>query len=139
MGTIKLTGMKELQGAFIRAADMAPRLAAKAMYEEASEAFLLSQAVVPVRYGVLRASGVVHPPTILNSIAIVDITYGGPGAPYALFVHEIPPSKGGRWGSGAKHDSPTRWKYLENPVKLHARDMGRRLTVRVLDMLNRGF
>jgi len=132
MGTVQLTGMKELQAAFTRAGREAPRLAAKALYEEASEAFLLSQNVVPVHYGVLRSSGTVHPPTVLNSIAIVDITYGGPGAPYALFVHEIPPSR-------AKHDAPTRWKYLENPVKLHARGMGPRMAARVFDMLNRGF
>lgn len=138
-GTVRLKGLGELQAAFTRAGRLAPSLAAKALFEEASVTFALTQEVVPVRFGVLKASGKVHPPTVLGSVAVVDITYGGPGAEYALFVHEIPPSRGGRWNTGATHDYPTRWKYLERPVKVRAKDMASRMTGRVVNMLNEGF
>ena len=117
----------------------APKFAAKALREEADEAFLISQAVVPVRSGTLLTSGEVHGPTVRGSRAFAEITYGGPAAPYALIVHEVPPNSGGRWGTGYTHDYPTRWKYLENPVRLYARDMGSRMTTRVLDMIARRF
>lgn len=132
MATIKVTGLDELMGAFARAGREAPLLAGKALYEEASEAFLLSQAVVPVRYGYLKASGTVLPPLIRGSMAFVEITYGGAAAPYAIYVHELPPAR-------AKHDPPTRWKYLERPVKVTAEGMGKRMTIRVIHMLNEGF
>jgi len=129
---VKVKNLEPLMEAFEQAGRRAPMLAARALHEEAQEAFLLSQQVVPVRFGVLRASGEVHPPSVRGSKAFCAITYGGPAVPYAMFVHEIPPSR-------AKHDYPTRWKYLENPVRVYARGMAERMTVRVLDMLNRPF
>lgn len=144
MATIEVKGLEPLMAAFAKAGSDAPRFATKALWEEASEAFLLSQAVVPVRTGALKGSGMVHPPETKGNIAIVNITYGGTASGtiedewhgstvgYALYVHEIPPSR-------ASHDSPTRWKYLENPVKLYARDMANRMTARVLNMLNERF
>lgn len=130
--TVRVKNLKELQDAFIKAGTDAPRFAARALIEEAQEAFLLSQAVVPVRTGALRSSGAVLGPTVSGSKAMAQIEYGGPAAPYAIFVHELPPSR-------AKHDYPTRWKYLENPVRLYAEGMGERMTKRVLDMIARKF
>lgn len=142
--TIKVTGLDPLMRAFAMAGRDAPRFATKALWEEASEAFLLSQRRVPVRTGALKGSGMVHPPETNGTIATVNITYGGTASGtiedawhgstvgYALYVHELPPSR-------VKHDSPTGWKYLENPVKLLARDMANRMTTRVLHMLNERF
>lgn len=129
---VKVKNLRELQAAFVAAGRDAPRFAAKALIEEAQEAFLLSQAVVPVRTGVLRGSGQVVGPAVRGSKAFAEINYGGPSIPYAIYVHELPPSR-------AKHDPPTRWKYLENPVRLYAQDMGARMTARVLDMIARKF
>ena len=137
--SVKVRNLRELQAAFMTAGADAPKFAAKALREEADEAFLLSQAVVPVRFGTLLTSGEVHGPFTSGTKAYCDITYGGPSAPYAFIVHEVPPNSGGRWGTGYKHDYPTRYKYLENPVRLYARDMGARMTVRVLDMIARKF
>jgi hypothetical protein len=130
--SVKVRNLKELQRAFVIAGSDAPRFAAQALREEADEAFLLSQAFVPVRTGALLTSGEVHGPFVRGTRVYADITYGGPAAPYAVFVHELPPSR-------ASHDYPTRWKYLENPVRLYARDMGARMTTRVLDMIARKF
>jgi hypothetical protein len=137
--TVKVKNLKELQGAFVLAGRDAPRFAALALREEADEAFLISQSVVPVRFGALLTSGEVHGPFVRGTKVYADITYGGPAAPYALIVHEVGPTSGGRGGKGYKHDYPTRWKYLENPVRLYARDMGSRMTVRVLDMIAKRF
>lgn len=131
--------MKSLQEALIAAGRDAPKFAARALREEADEAFLMSQSFVPVRTGTLLTSGEVHGPRMTGTKAVVDITYGGPAAPYAFIVHEVPPNSGGRWGSGYKHDFPTRWKYLENPVRIYSRDMGTRMTARVLNMIARKF
>lgn len=132
MARVRVKNLEPLMRAFELAGKQAAPLAAKALYEEAQEAFLLSQAVTPVRTGVLRASGQVHGPRVSGSRAYCEITYGGPAIPYAMYVHEIPPAR-------AKHDYPTRWKYLENPVRLYAKGMAERMTTRVLDMLNRPF
>ena len=129
---IEVKNLDRLLDAFALAGKNAPRFAAQALYEEASEAFIISQDVVPVRYGVLRASGEVRGPFVRGSTVEAFISYGGPAAPYAVFVHELPPSR-------AKHDPPTRWKYLENPVKLYSKGMAKRMTIRVLDMINREF
>ena len=137
--SVKVRNLEELQKAFILAGQDAPRFAARALREEADEAFLISQAVVPVRTGNLLTSGEVHGPKVSGSKAYCEITYGGPAAPYAAIVHEVPPNSGGRWGTGYKHDYPTRWKYLENPVRLYAQGMGERMTARVLDMIARRF
>lgn len=130
--TVKVKGLDRLQAAFTAAGKDAPRFAAAALYEEASEAFLLSQTVVPVQYGHLLSSGRVLPVVVAGSKAFCMIVYGGAAAPYAVYVHEIPPGR-------ARHDAPTRWKYLEFPVKLYAQGMGDRMATRVLDMVNRGF
>ena len=124
--------LEQLQRAFILAGKDAPRFAAQALREEADEAFLISQEVVPVRYGILHASGAVTGPFISGSRAFANIVYGGPAAPYAVYVHELPPSR-------ARHDYPTRWKYLENPVRVYSQGMGERMTIRVLDMIARRF
>jgi hypothetical protein len=129
---VRVKNLAPLQKAFILAGADAPVFAAHALREEADEAFALSQTFVPVRTGVLRASGQVHGPRTRGSKAFAEITYGGPAAPYAIYVHEIPPSR-------ASHDYPTRWKYLENPVREYAKGMGERMTRRVLDMIARKF
>lgn len=129
---VAFTGQRELIASLKSVGIDLTRLVGKALYEEANEAFLLSQEVVPIQYGPLKASGRVSEPMYEGNTAKVEITYGGSSAPYAAYVHEIPPSR-------ARHDPPTRWKYLENPVSLVAEGMAERMAVRVLDMLNEKF
>lgn len=130
--SVAVKNLDPLMKAFALAGKDAARFAAKALKEEADEAFLISQAVVPVMTGALLTSGEVRGPFVRGPIVEAFINYGGPAAPYAIYVHEFPPSR-------AKHDPPTRWKYLENPVRLYSEGMAERMTVRVLDMVNRRF
>ena len=132
MASLQIKGLEPLMAAFTAAGEEAPKLAARALHEEALEAFSISQLLVPVEYGVLRSSGVVHPPVISGTKTMVRITYGGGAADYAIYVHEFPPSR-------ARHASPTRWKYLEYPVKRYSEGMAARMAARVLDLLHRRF
>lgn len=65
-----------------------------------------SQVYVPVDTGALKASGKVEAAGVGKG-AKVTVGYGGPDAPYALFVHEDP---------GAHHAPPTSFKYLSRSV-----------------------
>ena len=131
MANATVRGLKELQNAFNLAGSSAPRLAHRALREEAEEAFILTQQVVPVEFGELRSSGTVSS-QLEGTKATAEIKYGGGAVSYAVFVHEIPPSR-------AKHASPTSWKYVERPVKLYAKGMGARMAARVFDMIHREF
>jgi hypothetical protein len=136
---VEMEGLQELLAAFGAAGGEVTGLVANALKEEADEAFLLTQQVVPVRDGVLKSSGLVETAVIRGTSVETSIRYGGGGADYAIYVHEIPPNSGGRWGTGNKHAPPTRYKYLEYPVKLYSRGMGERMKVRVVDMIFRRF
>lgn len=87
---------------------------------------------VPVDLGALKNSGHVAPLKVDDQTATVELGYGGPAAPYALAVHEIPPPGGGGYSQSALDariedfnlSAPTRtathkvgqWKYLEQPL-----------------------
>jgi hypothetical protein len=136
---VKVDGLQELLTALTSSGFEVTGMVANALKEEADEAFLLTQEVVPVRDGILKGSGLVEIAVVRGTSVETSIRYGGGAADYAIYVHEIPPSSGGRWGTGNKHAPPTRYKYLEYPVKLYSRGMGERMKVRVLDMLLRRF
>jgi hypothetical protein len=138
LSSVNFKGLDPLNDAFKAAGKDAPIYGQQALFEEAQEAFRLSQEVVPVDTGVLRASGNVTQYRTGN-IAHAWIRYGGAASSYAIYVHEIPPNSGGRWGTGNKHASPTQWKFLENPVKLYSKGMAQRMRVRVFDMIHRRF
>jgi len=102
--TFTLTGDVELQ-AVLRSAQLnAPKAVAQAIYEEAQVIFAKSQVLVPVDTSALRGSGDVSAIQGSGQGVYVDIYYGGPAAPYALYVHEI---------IGNYHKAPTQAKYLE--------------------------
>lgn len=129
---VKVTGAQELMAAFVASGADAPKFAALALHEEAYEVFYLSQVFVPVRTGALRSSGLVHEPKISGSQVVVEITYGGPGTEYAALVHELPPDR-------ARHVSPTRWKYLEFPMKMLEKGRDKRMARRIQDMIANRF
>lgn len=61
----------------------------RALFGEASELIAVSKAQhVPVDLGRLRASGQVVPPEVHGTRVTVHGGFGGPAAPYALYVHE---------------------------------------------------
>lgn len=98
----------------------------RAVYEAAMLVFDDSQALVPVRYGALRASGQMIPPQSSGDATWVDIVYGGAAASYAVYVHE---------NLTAHHAAPTQAKYLEQPLLNNESDMADRLESALADVM----
>ena len=94
----------------------------QAILEEAQVIFAKSQILVPVDTGALRGSGNTSAITQFPEGLGVDIYYGGPSAPYALFVQEI---------LSNKHIAPTQAKYLEKPFMERLPNLARNIAKRV--------
>jgi hypothetical protein len=122
----ELVGWDELQRKLRGSHRRTQELASVALYQEANDIFNESQRVVPVRTGVLRASGHVTEPTRTSQHVEVIIGYGGAAASYALIVHE---------NLRARHAPPTMAKYLWGPVTVASFGIEKRL----LDRMHRIF
>ena len=59
-----------------------------ALYQEAEIEMTEAKRRTPVLTGVLRASGHVRPPVREGETVSVTLAFGGPAAPYAVYVHE---------------------------------------------------
>jgi len=124
--TFTLTGDVELQ-AVLRSAQLnAPKAVAQAIYEEAQVIFAKSQVLVPVDTSALRGSGDVSAIQGSGQGVYVDIYYGGPAAPYALYVHEI---------IGNYHKAPTQAKYLEQPFMESLAQIQNNISRRIIHIL----
>jgi hypothetical protein len=105
-------GMAGLTARLKKMQNQAPTALDRALYAEGLGIFRQSQKIVPVgpigdptykgAPGTLRASGVVEGPT--NGEVLIG--YGGPAAPYAIYVHEDPK---------ARHKPGKSYKFLEIP------------------------
>ncbi|NDC49453.1 MAG: hypothetical protein EBZ61_10325 [Micrococcales bacterium] len=124
-----LEGDKALIKALKDGKDRSPQAVAQAIWEEANTIFAKSQILVPVDTGVLRGSGGVSAPQMGNQGYFVDIFYGGPAAPYALYVHEI---------IGNYHNPPTQAKYLEQPLMESMNGLQERIKGRIIDIIEKG-
>ena len=60
----------------------------KEMYLEAEGIMTQAKELVPVDTGTLKDSGVVQLPRDEGSVIVEEFGFGGPAAPYAVFVHE---------------------------------------------------
>lgn len=119
-------GAEDLAKALSRVPNNTEQVLSKALYEEGQMAFAESQKLTPIDTGALRGSGVLHTPNIEKNKISVALTYGGPAAPYALFVHEILTSY---------HAAPTQAKYLELPVARRSEYLVRNLATRINHMI----
>ena len=124
--TFTLEGDLELKTALLLAKQKSPLAVAQAIYEEANKIFAQSQILVPVDTGVLRGSGGVSAPQQGPSCYFVDIFYGGPAAPYALYVHEI---------LGNYHNPPTQAKYLEQPFMASLDQLQNNIASRIIHIV----
>jgi hypothetical protein len=90
----------------------------QSLYREGAQAFAASQREVPVDTGILKNSGILSRPFLDGTDLVVEISYGGAAADYALTVHE---------DLNARHNEGQKAKYLEDPVKRQVNGMGDRL------------
>lgn len=124
--SFSLEGDLELQNVLRVAKEQSPLAVAQAIWEEANLIFARSQTLVPVDTGVLRGSGGVSAPQRGTEGYFVDIYYGGPAAPYALYVHEI---------IGNYHNPPTQAKYLEEPLVQAIPEIQKNIAGRIIHIL----
>ena len=124
--TFTLEGDVALQAVLRAAQQNAPKAVAQAIYEEAQVIFAKSQILVPVDTSALRGSGDVSAIQGSGQGVYVDIFYGGPAAPYALYVHEI---------IGNYHKAPTQAKYLEQPFMESLAKIQNNISRRIIDIL----
>lgn len=110
----QMFGMSTMLARLEKMRDDIPKELDKALFREAHAIFRKSQRLVPVDNGYLKGSGVVEGPTNHE----VLIGYGGPAAPYALYVHEDPE---------AKHKKGKTHKFLEKPLMEARPNMEQRL------------
>lgn len=90
----------------------------QALYREGAAIFEESQDEVPLDTGNLRASGKLDFPKIEGKDVVVEISYGGAAADYALYVHEDLEMN---FRNGKKA------KYLEDPARRRIKGMDGRL------------
>ena len=132
--TVKMIGLDKLIQLASRDAGLRPVIE-RAVVAEANTVLNESKKIVPVATGNLRASGKVENPVSTGTRTSVEITYGGAAAPYAIFVHEIPPNSGGRWGTGNTHKAGKTYKFLEIPANAHRDKFVRNVKERIVAYL----
>ncbi len=109
---------KELTKILIRGGALAGMALSAALYKEAATIFEESQDEVPLDTGNLRASGKLGLPQVQGNELVVEITYGGAAADYALIVHE---------DMERNYRNNKKSKYLEDPAKRRLEGMSGRL------------
>lgn len=106
----------------------APKYLEQALTSEANVVLNQSKQIVPYRFGALKTSGRVERPNVSGDGIEVEITYGGPSASYAVYVHEIPKN----------YNHGKQYKYLETPARAHAPVFTRKVKERLLTYLRQG-
>jgi len=86
---VKITGEKEMLAKLMKYQKDYKKAFAKALYKAAEKIMTKSKRdYVPVDLGALRSSGHVSSPRISKVNVTVQLSYGGPSAPYAIVQHE---------------------------------------------------
>jgi len=109
---------KELTKILVRGGEKAGRALGQALYREAAIIFEQSQDEVPIDTGNLRGSGNLGLPSAQGDDIVVEISYGGAAADYALAVHE---DMERTYRNGKKS------KFLEDPAKRRIEGLDGRL------------
>ena len=126
--TFEIEGAQELRNMLEVSGKDAGRVVGQVITEEANTIFGKALILTPVDTGALRGSGGVSAPMQTQNGIGVDIFFGGPAAPYALYVHEI---------IGNYHNPPTQAKYLEQPFMERLPEIQANLARRIIDLLKK--
>lgn len=126
--TFEIEGAQELRKMLANSGEEAGKVIGQVILEEANTIFAKSMILTPVDTGALRGSGGVSAPMNSPQGIAVDIFFGGPAAPYALYVHEI---------LGNFHNAPTQAKYLEQPFMERLPDIQKNMARRIVDLMRK--
>lgn len=126
--TFEIEGAQELRNMLEVSGKDAGRVVGQVITEEANTIFGKALVLTPVDTGALRGSGGVSAPMQTPTGIGVDIFFGGPAAPYALYVHEI---------MYYQHNAPTQAKYLEQPFMERLPEIQANMARRIIDLLKK--
>jgi hypothetical protein len=126
--SFEIEGAHELRNMLEVSGKDAGRVVGQVITEEANTIFGKALILTPVDTGALRGSGGVSAPMNTPQGIGVDIFFGGPAAPYAMYVHEI---------IGNYHNPPTQAKYLEQPFMERLPEIQANLARRIIDLLRK--
>ena len=126
--TFEIDGAEQLRHVLEVSGKDAGRVVGQVITEEANMIFAKAMILTPIDTGALRGSGGVSAPMNSPQGIAVDIFFGGPAAPYALYVHEI---------MYYKHNAPTQAKYLEQPFMERLPDIQRNMAQRIIDLMRK--
>jgi len=137
---MKIKGTEELKRLLKQLGGKARAELGKALYTEGQLIRTDSMRQCPVDTGTLRGTAYIEQPKYTAKSIIVEIGYGGPAAPYAVYVHENPRAgkTGGKSPSGKRYKTWAKvgkWKYLEDPAKAAAPEMPRRIAARLREVM----
>jgi hypothetical protein len=118
---LKVSGFRELKKALKEQGQRAEQSLAAALYAEGERIMAEAKRLCPVDTGTLRSTGHVQKPVIRRGSIEVTLGFGGPAAPYAVFVHE----------NLNVHHTVGQAKYLEKPLNDAARGFAERLAAEV--------
>ena len=124
--SVKWDGMDKYLRLLYTAGPHGLKALAVGLTDEANAAFYQSQKEVPVKFGVLKGSGNVIPPSIIGDEVLVEVVYGGNAKKYAKIQHDSPDFKHPRGGKAF---------YLRDPVEARRAGFERRLGVKIEAML----
>lgn len=126
--TFEINGAQELRRMLESSGAEAGRIVGQVILEEANMIFAKAMILTPIDTGALRGSGGVSAPMNTPQGIGVDIFFGGPAAPYALYVHEI---------MYYKHNSPTQAKFLEQPFMERLPVIQQNMATRIIDLIRK--
>jgi hypothetical protein len=84
----RIKGLNRVKANLKKKPDAVKSALAAALNIEAEIIMSMAKALTPVDLGALRSSGHVKAPVFKRNKISVEIGFGGPAAPYAIFVHE---------------------------------------------------
>lgn len=117
---VEWTGLDVYLKLLAKGGEVALKALTVGLVNEANAAFRQSQREVPVKTGVLRSSGNVLPPSVVNNEVFVEVVYGGAAKKYAKIQHDTPTFRHPRGGKAF---------YLRDPVEARRPGLERRLAV----------
>lgn len=122
--TAPVTGLKQIMKSLEKADKDQRNALAAALYQEGFAIMAESKKECPVRYGLLKGSGYVAPPSPRDTEPIVELGYG---KEYAAAVHDVQaPHRVGKW------------RYLRDPINRAQAGYTRRIQRRTKANLRSG-
>jgi hypothetical protein len=126
--TFEIEGAQELRKMLEVSGKDAGLIVGQVILEEANMIFARAMILTPIDTGALRGSGGVSAPMNTPQGIGVDIFFGGPAAPYALYVHEI---------MYYRHNAPTQAKFLEQPFMERLPAIQQNMARRIIDLIRK--